>query len=131
MSQEGGGKFIKESYKKDGVYQFKYEEKSVNVESRLHLLSKKIKKIYSKIDLKNDDNAGIKLEKEYNKVIGKEIDNAKKTKENTKNKELKKELQEYLNTLKERYPVQYENYNVQIKNKFKAKLRKSKSLLKM
>lgn len=123
---KGGGKFIKESNKKLGSYTIKYEKKEDNIEERLYLLKKNLKREYDSIDFINDKYAGVKLEAVYNEIIGKEIEKAKKEKK-LKTEKRVKEAKEYLKTLKERYPEQYENYNVQIKNKLKAKIRKSKS----
>lgn len=127
--QKGGGKFIKESSKKDGSYTYKFEKKEDIIESRLDILRQILKREYNNIDFKGDKYAGVKLEAVYNEIIGKEIDKAKKEK-NLKTEKRVKEAIEYLKALKERYPAEYENYNIQIKNKLKAKFRQSKSFLK-
>lgn len=130
MNKEGGGKFIKEMSKKTGSYTYKYSPKETKIENRLHLISQKLKHEYNSIDFKNDKYAGVKLQAVYNEIIGNEIDKAKKEKNNLKSEKRIKEATEILKALKERYPIEYENYTIKIKNKVKSKLRRSKSFFK-
>lgn len=130
INTNGGGKFIKESLKKKGVYNFKYESISENQEKKYDRLKQKLKKEYLKIDFQNDKYAGVKLEAIYNDIISKEIKKNKKRKSETTDKNEIKEIKEYLSILKNRHPAEYETYNVKISNKMLSNIRKTKTFFK-
>lgn len=124
---EGGGKFTREINKPDGSYTVIFQKTEGDIENRFDILRLKLKKEYNKINF-NDLYSGVKLEKVFNEIIANEINSVKKEKMNNPRKT--KELKQYLDIIKRRYPVEYEAYNVKIKNKVIAKIRRTKSLLK-
>lgn len=123
--QKGAGKFKKESKKKHGSYNYLYVKQDDNIEEQMNILKSKLKKEYLKIDF-TDDMAGVKLESVYEKIIGDKIEYLKKKKTNVKTKKEFDEIKMLLNTIKNRYPQQYEAHNIKIKNKIYSNYRKSK-----
>lgn len=126
MDQEGAGKWIKNKRE----YYYHIEKRSSTVERKLEILRLRLNEEYNKIDFKNDLYSGVKLEAVFNQIIGEEIEKTKKQKSSLKTEKKIKEAKEYLEAIKGKYPTAYEDYNIKIKNKIKAKYRKTKKFLK-